>query len=263
MWVFAENLFMGVVLGTISFILVLYYIRAALAGKKFTLRVLPAIEAISDGVDRAVETGRPIFVTTGIKSDIRSGTYSPMVMAGLNIAKYTAVLAAQRGAEIIFLTPTTEGLVPVFDALYKQSAVEAGRPEAYKRENVVYFGPEVMLWAVCAQDIINEKGAALYVDVGAWTSDADIAGHFAAMDNGAISIGGTCRYHHQGSIYISCDYPLIMDEMYAAAAYCSGDQLVIGTTVASDIIKLIIIAIMIIGTLLMAVGLPFKEWLTL
>jgi len=263
MWIISEGLFAGVVLGIISFIIVLCYVRMALAGKKFMLRTLPAVEAISDGVDRAVETGSPIFVTTGIKSDIRSGTYSPMVMAGLNIAKYTAVLAAQRGAEIIFLTPPTEGLVPVFDALYKQSTVEAGKPEAYKRENVVYFGPEVMLWAVCAQDIINEKGAALYVDVGAWTSDADIAGHFAAMDNAGISIGGTCRYHHQGSIYISTDYPLIMDEMYAASAYCSGDQLVISTTVAGDIIKLIIIAMAIIGIFLMASGLPFTEWLTL
>jgi len=259
----AEGLMSTFVIFIVCLIAVAYFMWMTKSGKKYAVRVLPAIEAINDGVDRAVETGRPIFVTTGVKSDIRSGDYAPMVLGGMSIMKYTAIMAAERGADIKFLVPPTEGLVPVYDAIYKESAVEAGKLDAYKPENVIYLGPDVYLWAVVAQDIINKQGAALFIDAGAWTSDADIAGHFAAMDNGGISIGGTLRYHHQGSIYISSDYPLIMDEIYGAAAHCSGDELTISTVMASDIVKILTIVISIIGIILITAGLPFVNWFNL
>jgi len=242
--------------------LVFYHMLESTKGKKFELRRLHSIEAIDDGVDRAVETGKPIYVTPGCKAYF-SGMYAPMTIAGLNVLRYTTQKAVRKGAEIYFPTPTYSGALPIIEGIYREVCASEGKPEAFKRENVLFFGNEVYIFGIGIKGSIAETGCALSVDVGAWTSDADLILEMYTYEAGGINVGGTCRYHHQGTIAIGNDYPLFLDDIYAAGAYCAGDPVIASSIVGGDVMKIFIIVLTIFSVLGALAGLPVISWLQL
>lgn len=208
----------------VAMAMVLYYLWSALQGKPQPLRSLPAVDAISDGVDRAVEEGKPVYVGAGDLAYL-SGMYAPMTINGMNILRYTARLCVQKGARIMLPSPYNPEAMPLIDGIYREVCVSEGKPEAYGRENVRYYGNREMSWYVGVISDILGTGCSLLVLVGALSS-AGIYAAGAALDDGAMVIAGTPRYAHQASWAAMADYPLFCEDIYGAGALCSGDPVV-------------------------------------
>jgi hypothetical protein len=234
--------------------LVLYYLWSALKGKPQPLRRLPAVDAISDGIDRAVEEGKPVYVGAGDLAYL-SGMYAPMTINGMNILRYTARMCVQKGAKIIIPSPYNPEALPLIDGIYREVCVSEGKPEAYNRENVRYYGNREMSWYMGAIQDVLSTGCSLLVLVGALSS-AGIYMAGAALDDGALVIAGTPRYAHQASWAAMADYPLFCEDIYGAGALCSGDPVVASSQVGGDLVKLIMIGVAIVFAILAVAGLP-------
>ena len=62
--------------------------------------------------------------------------------------------------------------------------------------------------------------------------------------------------HQLPFFVVACDYTLIGEEYYAASAYLSKDARLLGSLKASDTVKIVLIATIVIGVALLTFGQP-------
>jgi len=117
----------------------IYYLWQAIKGKAVEIRELPQFDAISDGIDKAVEEGHPVYITIGGYAYL-SGLYATMAISGLNVLRYTTRLAVRRGATMHIPVPRQPEAFALMDGIYREVCVSEGKPESYDRDNVQFYG---------------------------------------------------------------------------------------------------------------------------
>lgn len=225
------------------------------------LRSLPQLEAISEGVDRAVEMGLPVIASAGNIAYL-SGMYAPMTIAGMNIFRYTATLAVRRGARIFGLVPQLPEVISLMDGIFREVCVTEGKPEAYRRDDIIYSGNNESAYSLGSLGVLGSHGCALWVAVGANQSSVSGPSGLARMQ-GAITLTGTARWGMNGTFAMFSDYFLSMDDVYSAGALVSGDPMVESTLIGGDVAKWIIVLVTVIGGIMALAGFPVLDWLNL
>jgi hypothetical protein len=238
----------------------IYYLWTAIQGKPQPLRILPQYEAISDGIDKAVEEGKPVYVTPGGYAYL-SGMYASMTIAGMEVTRHVAKLAIRKGATPHFPVSVQPEHQPLVDGIYREACVEEGKPEAYRRENVQYFGNTEGNYSTGITGWIARDGCSCYIVVGAFGGGIDTMPVEWASEWGGVTIGGTARWSHQGTITMLTDYPLHLDDIFALGAICTQDPVVMSSLTAGDIVKFLMMAIVLIGSILAVAGQPVVHWL--
>jgi hypothetical protein len=210
---------------------------------------LAAVDAISEGVDRAVEMGKPVHYTGGERADL-TGVNTPMTVAMFSGLAYTAGLCAEKGARLIVHAPQTAEALPILQKIvYDQYALK-GKLDKYDIRDIRFYGE---LYASGVLDSFARDGVATNIIIGAPAGESLVIQDHAKR-HGALNIGGTARWIMQYSFAVLADYMLIAEEIYAAAAVMSKDPKQIATLRSGDIIKTISLALLIIGTLLSLAG---------
>lgn len=257
----AEGKVVDLLVLLITAIPTLYYLQKATLGKTMELRWLPQIDAISEGVDKAVEEGKPVICSAGNLAYL-SGQYAPMTIAGMNIFRYTTTLCVRRGARIIGLVPQYPEIIPLMDGIFREVCASEGKPEAYRREDIVYSGNTESAYALGSLGVLGSEGCSLWIAVGA--NQSCVSGPTGmARIAGAITLTGTARWGMNGTFAMFSDYFLSMDDVYSAGALCSGDDVVKSSLIGGDVSKWIIALTIIIGALSLLVGFPFVKWINL
>jgi hypothetical protein len=245
----------------IAMVVTLYYVMQAASGKlKDPIRTMPQFVAISDGVDKAVEEGKYIYVTPGNLAYL-SGLYAPMTINGMNVLRYTARLAIRRGAKIRFPSPFNAEAVPLIDGIYREVCVTEGKPEAYNRDEVRYYGGSEASFSAGAAADAGITGSSLIMCIGACSS-AEMFLMGAGIVDGAMVIGGTPRYGHQSTYTAMADYPLYCEDIYGVGALASGSDEVGASLVGGDLVKLILVALTIVFAIIGFAGLDTIGWMT-
>lgn len=249
-----------VIVFVIAIITVIYHNRGAKSGTmNMELRMLAPVEAISDGIDRCKEMGKPVYLTIGCYAQL-TGQYAPMTISAINIQRYAARLAIRRDVEPWFMVPMIPEALPLIDGVYREVAVAEGKPEAYKPENIQWFGQLEAGYSCGAAGIASRIRAGTAVCAGAMSGTGDIAPTAANRTVGALMIGGNARYTHQGVYSIWYDYTLWTSDVYAAGAYCSGDPNLLSSILAQDILTWMCVAIALVGAVVgLGVGV---EWMS-
>lgn len=238
----------------ISFAAISWYLWQATQGKEMKLRTMEQVEAIEDGVDRAVEENRPVYVEPGCLVFL-SGTRAPIAINGMNVLRYTARLCVRKGARVILPVPFNPETYPLIDGIFREVAVSEGVPEAYRPEDVRYYGNTEASFSVGASTDIARTSASLVVMVGSTTS-SEIYMSGVALSEGATVIYGNTLYALMGAAACMAHYSMYGDDVFGAGAICSGDNEVRSTMLGGDLTKLIIVALILISAILAAAGLP-------
>jgi hypothetical protein len=220
------------------------------------------IHAIDDGVSRAVEEGKPVYMGLGSLASI-SGIVSPMTISGLDVLRYTVRLCIQRGARPILPVPINPEVQPLIEGIYREVCVAEGKPEAYDTNNVMYFGNSQRAYTLGIIGSIARTGCSLYIAVGGLSGDGDVSNSTNARIGGAITVMATARYAHQGTIAMLADYPGWMDDVYALGAQASGDEIVKSSVMAGDVVKAIIMALAVATVFIALAGQPILTWLNM
>jgi hypothetical protein len=237
-----------------------YFIRRAIQGKTEEYRDLPPIAAISDGVDRAVETGQPIFMSMGAYAYL-SGLFAAMTISGVNLMRHTFREIIRKGAEPYFMLPINPEVAPLIDGVYRECAVAEGKPEAYNRDRILYFGNDEPAYRSGVLNALATYGPSTYILAGAVTGTGDTIATWASKTLDALLIGGQARITHQ-AVTIAFDYCLYVSDVYAAGAIVSDDEVMKSTLISADIMTWIAIILAIVSIALSAVGVPIADWLS-
>jgi hypothetical protein len=96
---------------------------------------------------------------------------------------------------------------------------------------------------------IQREKPASSILLGGFYYEAVVIGE-AGNTIGAMQIGGSANTHQLPFLVATCDYTLIMEELYAASAEISGNPDVLGSLRGEDLLKFLLLALTVIGFLL-------------
>ncbi len=227
-------------------------VRRARAGLPVPpIRKIPGLEALEESVGRATEMGRPLMFIPGIGDLSDAQTY-----AAFAVLSHTAKACARYDTRMI-VTNASYLAQPVTEEIVRQSYLEAGRPEAYNPEDVRYLSGDQFAWTSAVIGIMHREKSAANIMVGVFAAEALLLAE-AGHQVGAVQIAASTNTFQLPFFFVVCDYTLIGEEMYAAGAYLAKEPTLTGTVGAQDWGKMLLLAIVVLGTILETVG---SKWL--
>jgi Domain of unknown function (DUF6754) len=228
------------------FALVLWYTARARKGDELYIRPIAGLAAMEEAIGRATEMGRPVLYVPGIADmdDIQT-------IASVTILSNVAKTAAQYETRTI--VPCCMPLVfPVAEETVKNAYADAGRPEAFDRDDVRFLSQDQFAYTAGVTGIMLRERPAANVFMGAFWAESLILAETGFLA-GAIQVAGTANVSQLPFFVAACDYTLIGEELYAASAYLSREPQLLGSLKASDVAKMALGALILLGTLIVNV----------
>jgi hypothetical protein len=227
--------------------LLLWFISGAKKGKTLFVRRIAGLDAVDEAIGRATEMGKPILYIPGLStiSDVAT-------LASLNILGCVARKTATYETRIII--PNRNPIVmPVCQEVVKAAYLDAGRPDAYKENDIFYVTYSQFGYTAAVDGIMMREKPATNFFLGMFWAESLVLAETGAS-TGAIQIAGTDAVHQLPFFITACDYTLIGEELYAASAYLSREPLSLGSLKGQDWAKFIIGALIILGIALATSG---------
>lgn len=223
--------------------MVMFFIQMA---KKYPdeqfIRRIPGLDAIAEAIGRCTEMGKPVLYVPGIDDMDNIQTIASMVILE-NVAK---VIGEYDSDLIVPIRPPF--VVPVAEEMVKKGYLDAGRPDAYRPENVRFISDEQFAYAAGVNGIIMREKPAANLLLGSFFAESLVIAETGVL-NGAIQVAGTANEHQLPFFVAACDFTLIGEELYAASAYLSRMPELVGSLKGSDWAKIVLIVIMLLGTI--------------
>ena len=226
----------------------LYYIYSAKAGKKVFIRRIAGLDALEEAVGRATEMGKPILYVFG------SGSVSSLSnLAALNILGEVAKKTATYETPLI--NPHRDPILyTVAREVVRESYTKVGKPDVFNPDSVFFVTSNQFAFTSAVNGIMVRDEPATNIFAGYFYAESLILAEVGAS-TGSIQLAA-CDSTSQLPFFITaCDYTMIGEELYAASAYLSDDPMLKGGLKGQDVLKLIIIGGIIVGTILALTGL--------
>jgi len=228
-------------------VVIFWFIETGKRGKKYYIREIGGLSAVEDAVGRATEMGRPVLYIPGIMDMDDIQTIASMVILG-RVARKTA----EYGAPLI--VPTSRSVVmSVAQEVVKEGYLQAGRPDAFQKENISYITDDQFGYAAGVDGIIvRQKPAAIFL-LGTFYAESLILAE-TGRSVGAIQIAGTAMPSQIPFFVAACDYTLIGEELFAASAYLAREPKLLGSLKGQDMAKLFFMSVIVLGVLAATLG---------
>ncbi len=231
---------------TLLLVTVLIYvmIRRAKAGMPIPeIRKMAGLEAMDEAIGRATEMGRPVLFSPGI------GDYeNAQTIASYAVLSYVAKRCAQYDTRLI-MTNRNVFVHAITEEVVRQAYLEAGRPESHNEDDTRYISGFQFAYAAGVLGIIQREKVAATVYFGAFWAESMLFVEGASI-GGAVQVTATANTHQLPFFLAAADYTLIGEEMYAASAYLSREPVLMGTVVGQDIMRVIFVVLILLGTIL-------------
>lgn len=231
---------------------VVYYINRAAKGKVPKLRRVPGLDVMDEAIGRATEMGRPVFASHGI-SNLTSSTTGPQTIAGLGVLSYLAEKCAEVGTKLN--VPVRQVTVwPIAVEIVETGYKISGKLEDFDAtDQIRYLSGQQFAFSSSYMGWMWREKAAANIMIGAfWAESLQLAETGTRV--GAMQIAGTAQTSQIPFFIAACDYCLIGEEIYSAGAYLSKDEEMIGSLAGQDMGKLLAIALIVLGTLMVTAG---------
>jgi len=237
--------------------LLVWCIRRAVGGESFFIRKIAGLEAVEEAVGRATEMGKPVLYVPGIDDVNNIQTIYSMIILG-HVAKMVARY------ETPLIVPLARAfVVPLAEETTRQAYLDAGVPDAYNANNIRYLSEEQFAFCAGVDGIMLREKPAANLYLGSFFAESLILAE-TGFQTGAIQIAGTANIHQLPFFVVACDYTLIGEEFFAATAYLSHEPRLVGTLKATDYMKVLIVAYLVLGAILESFDVHFLTgWLRL
>ena len=134
--------------------------------------------------------------------------------------------------------------------------LDAGYPEDHKKGNCFFLVQDQFAYAAGLSGLISRRKPATAFHFGSYAAESLLISE-AGFAAGAIQVAGTVEASQLPFFITACDYTLIGEELYAAAAYLSRDAQVLSNLKLSDYGKVLFGALFLLGTLLLTIN---SDW---
>ena len=221
-----------------------------LLGRKFIIRKkIPGLEAINEGIGRAAELGGTCLGTSGGGRTETSG--GPQVIAGLSLLGYVTRLAIRNNVPMYIATREADQRVLAEDVLKMAFAAE-GKLDQYKPEYNLWFGRGAAYEVGYLGFLETQKVVTTFL-LGRFGSEGLLFSEAGAR-LGCLQIGGTPNTWGAVFLIATCDYVMISDELFAAAAIVTENPIETAALVGSDMLRLLVIGLIGLGIILLNLG---------
>lgn len=230
--------------------LMMHYTKRAQRGEEIYIRRIPGIDAIEEGIGRATEMGKPVLYVPGIDDLQDIQTIASMLILGQvskTVAEYQADLIVSCCVPIVR---------EVADEVVRAGYYQAGHPDAYNAANIRFISSEQFAFCAGTNGIMLREKPATNIYFGRFFAESLILAETGFV-NRSIQIAGTAEATQLPFFIAACDYTLIGEELFAVSAYLSKDPRLVSSLKASDIVKAICVAALVIGTVLASLGNTF------
>ncbi len=222
--------------------LVFIMIGKARKGEDLYIRPIAGIHEIDNAIGRATEMGKPILFVPGL-----SGINDVATLAALAILGRVAKKAAEYDTKI--LVPCKDYIVlPIAQEVVREAHYEAGRPDTFEKDSVFFITTSQFAFVAGVNGVMIREKTATNFYMGMFFAESLIMTE-TGSSTGAIQISGTDAVTQIPFFITTCDYTLIGEELYAAAAYLARQPLMLGTLKAQDYFKFFILFFIITGSL--------------
>jgi hypothetical protein len=238
----------------IFFIVLFYYIAQAQKGVRWNFRRIAGLDAIEEAVGRATEMGKGVLYVPGVQDIDDIQTIASMILLA-NVARITAKY------ETPLEVPTNSPAVyTVAEEVVKSAYQDVGRADAYRSDQVRYITSEQFAYVAAVNGTMLREKPAANLFLGAFFAESLLLAE-TGHSIGAIQIAGTANVHQMPFFVVACDYTLIGEEYYAASALLSNDARLLGSLKSSDTVKIVVIAVLVVGSILASAGYTqFAAW---
>jgi hypothetical protein len=233
----------NVLIAVLIFVIaIVYFVRAARAGKELFIRRLAGLDHMDEAVGRATEMGKPILYISGLSSVSDVAT-----IAAINILGEVAKKTAEYNTRLI--VPCADPIVmAVEQEVVKEAYAKVGRTDAYNEDDVYYLTRSQFAYVAGVNGIMVRQRPATILYMGMFYAEALVLAETGASV-GSIQIAGTDAVTQLPFFITSCDYTLIGEELYAASAYLSREPILLGGLKGQDAAKLCIGLAIIVGVI--------------
>ena len=236
------------------YVLVLFMVRRAKSGANLWFRKIAGIDAIDEAIGRATELGKPVLYVPGTQNIENIQTIA-------SIQLLTSVATKAANYDIPIIVPLNRAfMVTVAEEAVKQGFLNAGRPDAYMRDNVRYLSDEQFAFTSGTTGIMMREKTAAHFYLGAFYAESLILSE-VGFTSGAIQIAGTANTHQLPFFVVACDYTLIGEEYFATSALVTRDLEMMRTLKATDFMKGFIILCLLASMVLEFFDVQFlRSW---
>jgi hypothetical protein len=226
---------------------IIYWMMSSVRGGHFLpqVRHINGLDAIEEAIGRATEMGRPVHFSPGIAGVTDQS--APQTMAAMEILAYATELVAKYNCEMV-VSIRTPDLFPIAQEVTRQRFLAAGHPEMFKETTVQFFSSDQFAYAASCMGFISRQKVAANIMMGAFWAESLLMAESGAQA-GAIQVAGTANLHQIPFFVAACDYTLIGEELFAGGAYLSQDKLKLGSLTGQDYIKIISLALLLLGSI--------------
>ena len=242
-----------ILLASVAFCAVCIFMHfRAQRGAKLYIRPIGGVNAIDEAIGRATEMGRPILFIPGLQEANDTPT-----LAALSILSRVSRKVAEYQTRVV--VPCRYPMVMlVAQEIVKSAYASGGRPEAYREQDVFFIAQEPFAFVAAVTGIMLRDKPATNFYLGAFFAESLVLAE-TGFQAGSIQIAGTDQPIQIPFFVAACDYTLIGEELYAAAAYLSDDPRQKATLKAQDYGKAAVLAILAAGAVLVSFG---ATWVT-
>ena len=215
-------------------------------GYKHHIRRIPGVDAIERAVGRCAEQGRGVSFTTAL-TDL-----GPVLYACLGVLQGIAKKVAQYKLKLVVPQYSPEAMAVVEDTV-RQAYSDVGKGSMFDPDSIRFLSSEQFAFASGYMGLMHrEKPGAAFL-FGVFAAESLVLSE-AGQQVGAQQVAASISPEQVAFFICTCDYTLIGEELFGAAAYLSRDNVQVATVAAQDRFKLLIVVLIVTGVFVATVS---------
>ncbi|MGC8838458.1 MAG: DUF6754 domain-containing protein [Anaerolineae bacterium] len=226
------------------FVPTLLFFRARVrAGRRPSLRPLSAFARLRDLVGLAAESGRALHLSLGTGSV--HGTAAAETLAALDLLDALGQQAAAYGARPLVTTGDPTLLLAAQGVL--RGGYEAqGLPKEYDPLSARLVAPDPAAYAAGVTETVHHEPLAAQVMAGRFGDEYLLMAE-AAVHQGLEQVGGAAPPPVLPFVQATAHHPVLGEELFALGAYLRGDPAHVGSLLAQDWMRVLLILVIVVG----------------
>jgi uncharacterized protein DUF6754 len=252
-----------VALFLLFFIAFVYFVWRAKLDVRLSLRPIVAYDALKDLLARAAEAGQPIHISIGTAGVGQASTAD--TTAGLYALEYLADRAAVSAIPPI-VTVGDPTALPLAQDQLRRAYQRQGYPEEYDPRQVRFIAPSLndnaVAYSAGVMDLLAHERVMANVVIGAfdeYQSPGAFGDEFLLMSEpgarkDSLQVGGTSNPRALPFVYATISHPLLGEEIYAAGAYLNARRAHLGSLLAQDTVRAMLVVIVVLAVLARIAG---------
>jgi hypothetical protein len=213
---------------------------------KVYIRKIAGLTAIDEAIGRAAELGTPILFNPGTEDFTKIQTLAALGVLG-HVANKCAVYSIP-----LIVTTLKPVMVPICEDVLRSTFNAVGRPELMQACDVQFIATESNLAALGTAAIMKDRNVASVFLFGCFDYTSLLYSEGGQLA-GCMQIAGTADFYQIPFFIASCDYVVMVEELFACSSYLSREPVMLGSVAGQDYGKMLLLILIGIGVVLATV----------